>query len=480
MPVSLIALELVLDEIHSQRKVHLLEWQLSDSKRSDRLRTGCKVPDADGDNLLSLCIVHPSWTPIARHALGRILVLSDISLQSATSAISSPTFGLWTREVYLSFSRDYDEKEGLHDFIEQILARTPHILTFSLQTASSNLYSIDACVTSLLPSIHKLSQLRTLRLCSDIVHTLNDGNGVEDIMECPSLFEALAKMPDFDTLVLRGFFPCYKLVNDVRLEKNSENNYYWKMDLEMDPDPYILAGIIAESYPLTGKIYSLAELIRSIGNTPTEMAYAYVITAGNCMHFAIFNLNADRQQFVLNAAHVWDFMEYDAIDIRPPDFPCKKWCYDLVSLKISGTYSTTKTLSPFPSLKVLITSLKTYAQTADAMQDDLSGIISSLPSTLEVLDLGITWASPKKVPQGMSDELDNLFASLINSRCPNLKAFYLDLFCGPVLRPLGGLVRSCEERRIPLKIQYMGSDLAVRYGQWNAELDRSLLLENHV
>ncbi|KLO16262.1 hypothetical protein SCHPADRAFT_926642, partial [Schizopora paradoxa] len=51
MPVSLIAIELVLEDMHLQRNAHLLEWQFSDSKRGDRLEWDCKVPDDDGDDL---------------------------------------------------------------------------------------------------------------------------------------------------------------------------------------------------------------------------------------------------------------------------------------------------------------------------------------------------------------------------------------------------------------------------------------------
>lgn len=110
--VPFTALELILEEIHIQRKASLREWQESSGLCSKR-RT-FDFPDDGGEDIGHLGLVHPSWTIIARRALGRILVLSDITAKSARAAGSVPTFGPWTREVYLSFSSnsDVDLAEG--------------------------------------------------------------------------------------------------------------------------------------------------------------------------------------------------------------------------------------------------------------------------------------------------------------------------------------------------------------------------------
>ncbi|KLO16254.1 hypothetical protein SCHPADRAFT_220669 [Schizopora paradoxa] len=139
-PVPSTVLDLVLEEIHIRRKIILREWQLSSVKREERVTTGCKISDEGGNDLESFSLVHPSWTPVARHVSGRILVLSDVSERAAKNGAATPspvpTFGSWTREVYLSFSRDYTEPLAIWESIFKILDRTLNILTLCLQTTA--------------------------------------------------------------------------------------------------------------------------------------------------------------------------------------------------------------------------------------------------------------------------------------------------------------------------------------------------------
>ncbi|KLO16264.1 hypothetical protein SCHPADRAFT_220809 [Schizopora paradoxa] len=481
MPVPSTALELVLEEIHFRRKARLLQWQTMDRKRKQRIEKGCRVPDEDGGDLLRFGLVHSSWTPIVRHAMGRILVASDLTLRSARAALSSPTFGLWTREVYLSFSRDYDEDGAIWDSITQILARSPEIYTFSLQTASIGPYCIDDCVKKLPDLLHSLSNVHTLRLCSDINHRITDDDGVLEIAEHPSLFHALEHLPHFERLVLRSFFPCYRLVNHIDLEKHAENHHHWDKDSDSPPDPFTYTQIVAASSPLTGRVFSLAELIRSIGNTPTEMSNLYVVTAGNGMHFASFKFDSDKQQFVIDAAEIGVFSEILVRDFRPPDFPCPKWCGDLMFLCLSGDQSTFKTLSPFPSLKSLTATYSCFAGSADGVRDEMSWLLNILPSSLEVFDLRFNWEEPISYLDhpGLHDEIDDLFVKFITSRCPNLKILRLDTSGWPAhpMRPLERFIKSCEDRRVPLKI--LSSIARFDYCEyWEPELKYHLDLEN--
>ncbi|KLO16269.1 hypothetical protein SCHPADRAFT_220872 [Schizopora paradoxa] len=464
-PVPQTALELVLEEIHLRRKAALREWQLSLEKKIERVQHGSDVLDEEGIGLLRLCRVHPSWAPVVRHVVGRILVFSDVAFQDAKDAVSAPIFGLWTREMYISFSNNYNEDKDIWDSIKQIMARTPNIVTLTLQAASKySYYTIQDCSKSLAEILHnsKLNELRTLRLYSDVTHGVDDGNGVLEIEEHPSLFNALERLPHFEHLLLRGFFPCYKFdhEHDERLERPSSMCYEWTDDSDEPPDLHLIPRIVADSLPLSGRIYGLAELIRSIANTATEMSEEDIVTVGHGMDFASFKFDADKQKFIIDAAKIRDCFGDLIINIRPPTLPRPNWCSDMEFLELSITSDTTKILFPFPSLRFLKAVYTCLGQTPAEIQDEIRWLVSFLPQSLEVLDLDVFVSEwDDDILQENCEELDRIFAKLVTFQCSKLKILVLDLNFAPRTRsfPFQSIVKACNDREIPLDLK--GKDI---------------------
>ncbi|KLO05526.1 hypothetical protein SCHPADRAFT_946835 [Schizopora paradoxa] len=501
--VSLTALGLVLEEIHLQRRADLREWQESPFNRFQRVEKGLKFSDDLGDGLSCLSLVHPTWTSISRRTLGRILLFTDVTMQSAKDAIATPIFGWWTREVYLPFSRDYSHypgfkrQEQLDDcqvqiltstwkFIEEVLARTPNVLTFCLQTVAQNTFSIYRCVEKLCDVLPKLNRLRTLRLYSEIQVA---EVGFSSIVEIPSFFHALENFPNFECLALRGYLPCFQLSRDERIktehsEASSMIVYEWVSD--SPPDPYVVTRVVGDSSPLTGRIRSLADLLRSICNTPAQVDEDSLMSIAHCTEFVAFKFLSNNQQFTITAAMIGELAIRRAIYTLPPSLVYPKWCGDVEFFQLLGPHDIAERLSPFPSLKVLqIMFASTDGATPDKMRDEIRWFVDSLPPSLELLSVAFSWESSEDeplLPLEMHDELDELLATIPTLRCPNIKGLQVEMdLVSKLFRkeyPLKRLIDSCHKRNIPL-ILFPVED-TVYYGQCSHGFEDAFMIENFV
>lgn len=124
---------------------------------------------------LNLDIYHPSRPGSYPHTFRR-------QRRDCKSAASASVIGLWTREVYLSFSREFGTSEASEESIwnrlVEIFSRTPFILALCLQTSSEDRYDIDSCVSRLSVILSsRFTRLRTLRLYSDKSNMPRNGLG---------------------------------------------------------------------------------------------------------------------------------------------------------------------------------------------------------------------------------------------------------------------------------------------------------------
>lgn len=230
--IPLTVLELVLEEIHLRQRASLREWQESDKSRTTRREHDSVFSDDAGKNLECMCLVHPSWTSVARHIHGRILVLSDASMQYAKAAASVPTLGIWTRDVYLSFSTKFGSEHcwadgtAMWDALKAIFVRIPAVLTFCLQTSTwVEPFNCESCAERLSTILPGFTRLRSLRLYSELPHGyphVSMGCSLET--ELPSLFQALENIPHFQRFAVRNFIPCYKLVHAQKLSDGDAVN----------------------------------------------------------------------------------------------------------------------------------------------------------------------------------------------------------------------------------------------------------------
>ncbi|KLO05531.1 hypothetical protein SCHPADRAFT_722501 [Schizopora paradoxa] len=506
--ISFTVLELVLEEIYLQRRACLREWQESDICRNRRIDDGLKFSDDFGATLSCLSLVHPTWTSLARRTLGRILVFLDVTIQSAKAAASTPIFGLWTREVYLPFSRDYsslptfrsknriDDSEvqlltSTWDCIAEVLARTPDIITLCLQTAADRTFNIYRCVEKLCDVLPKLGQLHTLRLYSDVVNGLNGDAqaGFSSITEIPSFFHALEGIPNLDCLMLRHYIPCFQLFRDARKRTwNSYSSslipYEWLPD--SPPDPYVVTRIVGDSSSLTGRIRSLADLIRSICNTPAQMDDDFLISIAHYTEFIAFKFNSASQQFVADTAMIGELAMECVENKLTPSLEFPKWCSDVEFLQLLCPHDIAKRLSPFPSLKVLqILVATSYGASPKKMLDEVRWFVHSLPPNLEYLTAIFAWETLEEdliLPLEMHDEFDELLATIPTLRCPNIKGLIVDLgFVSKLFRteyPLKRLIDSCEKRKIPLILfPYENTQY---YGQCSRGFENTFMIEHFI
>ncbi|KLO06751.1 hypothetical protein SCHPADRAFT_910067 [Schizopora paradoxa] len=481
MPVPLPALELVLEEIHLQRRASLRAWQEL-RVNVDKRRHGESFPDDAGKTLGYLRRVHSSWTSIASQTLGRILILQDINGRIVTSAESSPIFGVWTYEVYLSFSsfsymylRSSEFSDFLGQFwnsVEGLFSRVPRITTFCLQSTPVRTSSsiIDVVARKLSGTLGMFRELRSLRLYSD------QNDTIQDVRELPTLFRALENAPHFENLILRNYLPCFALARMDTLGHIGDPDY--------TPDPHILSEVVGATPPLASRIHSLANLIRAICNTPIVVTSSYALSVGYCLTFASFKFDPARKLFTIDAARLGTTTEFPGPDIRPPTFQSPKWCDEMKILNIYSTYDIMKCLSPYPSLKFLRAFLTSVKPSADAMRDELRWFLGSLPSTLEVLDINLYWEveSGKRIlSPGFHDEVVDLLAA-IPVRCRELKVLFvkLDGVSGRFRTEnlLTRLIDACTSREVPLVLH--SDEHKERYGYNDSdELDRISKFETH-
>ncbi|KLO16268.1 hypothetical protein SCHPADRAFT_995236 [Schizopora paradoxa] len=483
--VSFTAIEPVLEEIHRQRRIYLRQWQESLIKRNQRAEYGIKFSDDYGKILCCLCLVHPSWTNDVRLVLGRILLLPDITLRSVRAAASSVTFGSWTREAYLSFSRarGRDDNDIIWNHIGRIITRTPDITSLCLHTSVSSSYTIDHCAKRLCDVLPELNQLHTFRIYADA--PLEEArNSCLNTTELPSLFHKLESFPNIERLVLRNFLPCFKFVEDERIDWIQRPYYDWH-PITL-PDPYVVTKLVADSPSLTGRIRSLANLIQSICNTPMEVSDEFVVSMANCMRFASFKFDPASQQFTINGARIGHDTKVRVPDILPPSFEYLKWCGPVEFLELHGSYNVIKRLYPYPSLRFLQAAFSTsHGASAHTMRDEITWFLDSLPPSLEILGVRFYWEIPENqhvLSPEMHDEIDELLASIPSTRCPNLTALSVGVESVSQLfrtkRPLKSLIQSCKERRVPLNLfPYKDPEY---YGGWEPGLERSFMIENHI
>ncbi|KLO06750.1 hypothetical protein SCHPADRAFT_679199 [Schizopora paradoxa] len=504
--ISLTALELVLEEIYLQRRARLRDWQESHISRRQRVDNGLEFSDDFGEVLKCLSLVHPTWTNISHRTLGRILVFPNVTMRSAKGAIATPIFGLWTREIYLPFSRDYGayygsrREEELSDSdirysatiwncITEVLARTPNVLSLCLQTAAEFIFNIFRCVEKLCVVLPSLSQLRTLRLYSDI-GDVGDGMIFSSISEIPSFFHSLDNLPDFDCLALRYYLPCFRLSYDERVNMEHCNSgslvvYKWLQD--SPPDPYVVTRIVGDSSPLNGRIRSLADLIQSICNAPAQKDEEFLMNIAHCTEFISLKLNSGSQQFTVNAAMIGDVEMKRTVSTLPSSLEFPKWCGDVEFLQLLGPQDIVKRLYPFPTLKVFQTLVATSpGASPEKLRDEVRWFIDSLPQSLELLSVLFFWESeshPKPLlPPEMHDELDELLSTIPTFRCPNIKGLQIDMYyVSKLFRkecPLKRLVDSCENRNIPL-ILFPSYDPKY-YGQCSPGFEKVFMVENFI
>lgn len=502
MPVPLPALEQVLEEIHRERRASLREWQELRIHREQRSHHYL-FPDEAGKDLERLSRVHSSWTPIAREVLGRILLLQSVTERSARAAVSSPTFGLWTYEIYLSFPREgyfRDYSDILDDApicqwgsIERILARTPAVTSICLQTASESNHAIDVLTRLLSSVLHMFKELRSLRLYSDVNHGPGTGRLHLDIKEIPELFLALQNCPHFEFLTLRNLLPCYAFVSDERIKRPRDTitlrmpRYIWLPNTP--PDPQAICNLVGESTPLTGRARNLAEFIRSICNTPTEITERNVVSMGNCMTYASLRFDLATRQFTINAARIATPPNYPPPDLRPETFPKPEWCEDMEFLDIYSNFDVLHNLYPYPSLKFLrIFFSSSQMAPYYRLVDEIGWFIESLPLALEVLDVNFYWEVPKEnriLPVELHAEIDELLESIPINRCPRLKLLLVKLDGVSELfrttEPLTQLIQACEKQRVPLVLHK--PEFEIRHGfdsDDEEELNRIAKFENHL
>lgn len=223
-----------------------------------------------------------------------------------------------------------------------------------------------------------------------------------------------------------------------------------------------MSRTVGDSSPLTGRVESLGELIRSICNTPTEMTNGWVLSVGHAMTSACFVFNSARQTFTISASQIGDQSDYPVEDIRPLDFIYKNWCSDMEILQLNSLYDVYKSLSPLPLLRYLHASISSsHGASHEKMRDELDGFITTLPPTLEVLQIMYYWERPSDqvIPLRMHNEIDKLLATIPNIRCPIIKALGVDLAYVSNLfnttRPLTQLITSCERKGVPLAVWEM-------------------------
>lgn len=473
-------LELVLEEIHLRRKFNLREWQESDRDRRARRDHDRLFSDDFGKDLEGICLVHPSWTSDARHILGRILVLSDASVQSTIAAASSPMFGLWTREVYLSFSTKFGSAHrqtdgtAMWDALNAVFVRIPAVLTFCLQTSAWNEpFKIEICADRLTTVLPGFTRLQTLRLYSELPYGYPYSSISFPVAEFSTLFRALENIPHFQCFAVRNFIPYYKPVHE---KGPSHGDAAKTMSIK-----------VASSSPLTGSAYSLAELIRSICNTPVVVSEVTRATSvANVTNYAEFFFHPTRQQFTIKSASIIDSSIGPVQDTKLPTY--ERWCSDLEYLWLSCPCAIAKSLSPFPSLKFLQASVfspSNWRTSSSAMRDEMFRFLDSLPPTLEVLDVDCWWdvqGGLRILSPEMHDEIDGLWAEVPTTRCPKLKILLVDLSLVSKLfrttHRLKRIINACENLKLPL-VLFRG-DEAEYYGNPEPQLEHNLSFESYI
>ncbi|KLO06760.1 hypothetical protein SCHPADRAFT_679546 [Schizopora paradoxa] len=472
--ISVTALDLVLEEIHLRRRVSLREWQESDENRAQRFRAG--FPDHEGGILKVLSLVHSSWTPLARRAIGRILVLSDINDKVAKAAVSAPMFGYWTREISMSFSESFSTSDSCEKAawksIEVLFSRIPTILTFCINTASEGQYCIDNCVKRLSPMLSRFTRLRTLRLYSDLSSWPDDFNHILHGTEHPSLFRSIEETPNLEQVSLRGFIPCVgKITNEESPNKNSSGHplsYHMSLATELEC-----------SATLKGKAFNLAKLIHCICESPLALLDSHrdVTSLANMVEYVCFKFDAIHQRFFIQAITLSEDSSGDGL----PSHPYEDLFRDTEVLDVFSMYNIYKKLAPFQSLRFLRVMISYSDASPGKLVEEMSGFCRLLPPTIEVLFMEFDWeAYNKDLPLETHDDVDNLLATIPFTYCPRLKSLKVairlvsDLFY--TSKPLKRLIQSCEKAHILLILERFGGIIEV-FGISDDYYDREKLDE---
>lgn len=253
----------------------------------------------------------------------------------------------------------------------------------------------------------------------------------------------------------------------------------------------MLSTKVASSSPLVGRAYSLAELVRSICNTPIEVTRKEATSIANVTDYADFIFDSARQQFTIKSASIMDSFNDPVDDIRPPNFKYEKWCGDMEYLRLVCPHQVIKTISPFPSLKFLhATIYSSFGASPCVMRDELSRFLDTLPPCLEVLNVCFQWdvevpEDERFIPPEIYDEIDALWAAIPTSRCPKLKVLSVDLGWVSKLfrttKPLNRVIEACKHRKIPLILfRVSDPDYYCKRGKQEPKLEHSLEFESYI
>lgn len=257
-----VILELILDLIAEKR-----DECLAINREKYSRRNHFTVPTVSERELTSMMLVCRAWSWPAQRALGRTLCLNDPSLTTFKKSLTSPLFGLWTRQIIILqpepdgnawdqpefMAADGNISDELSDTIELLLLRFRGLRKFCLNTRVVQPYTV-----TMLRNLKSLAHLRELRV-------MQGGKTLDSFLGL--LCEAVAHMPCLQYLAIEH----YGYAHDQNRECNLQLQIFETLK-QMRP-PSSLTGLSLRIGPASDAVARwLAWLSRTHPNNSSSLS----------------------------------------------------------------------------------------------------------------------------------------------------------------------------------------------------------------